>query len=83
MEDTASAWERHRGSGIAAQVSPPAMLPSPVLALLHDLVAARSPSREEGPSADVLEGWLVPACARVGGDFVRADRNIEIGRAHV
>ncbi len=52
------------------------MLPSPVLALLHDLVAARSPSREEGPSADVLEGWLVPACARVGGDFVRADRNI-------
>ena len=49
---------------------------SPVLSLLHDLVAAKSPSREEGPAADVLEGWLRAACARVGGDVLRIDRNV-------
>jgi hypothetical protein len=49
---------------------------SPVLSLLHDLVAAKSPSREEGPAADVLEGWLRASCARVGGDVLRNDRNV-------
>jgi acetylornithine deacetylase len=39
-------------------------------ALLHDLVAARSPSREEGPAVEVLEAW--------GRGFspLRRDRNL-------
>ncbi len=52
------------------------MNPSPVVALLHDLVSARSPSREEGPSADVLEAWLQSARARIGGEVIREDRNV-------
>jgi acetylornithine deacetylase len=44
----------------------------PVVALLSDLVAARSPSREEGPAADVLEAWLRARSL----DVVRADRNV-------
>lgn len=45
------------------------------LPLLRDLVAARSPSREEGPAADVLEAWL-----RGKGEVVRADRNLALVR---
>jgi acetylornithine deacetylase len=43
-------------------------------ALLHALVAARSPSREEGPAVEVMEAWLrahVPAATPI-----RADRNL-------
>lgn len=39
--------------------------------LLRDLVAARSPSREEGPAVDVLERWL-RGCA----SLQRVDRNL-------
>jgi acetylornithine deacetylase len=44
-----------------------------MLRLLTDLVAARSPSREEGPAVDVMEAWLR---ANTDGDVVRADRNL-------
>ncbi|MFZ5481523.1 MAG: M20/M25/M40 family metallo-hydrolase [Myxococcota bacterium] len=42
------------------------------LELLHDLVAAPSPSRSEGPATDVLEAWL----AERRHDYVRRDRNV-------
>jgi len=46
-----------------------------VLRLLADLVAARSPSREEGPAADVIEAWC-----RGKGDVLRVDRNVAMQR---
>lgn len=45
------------------------------IALLRDLVAAKSPSREEGPAVEVLEKWLAGR-----GDVVRNDRNIALIR---
>lgn len=48
---------------------------APVLRLLSDLVAARSPSREEGPAADVVEAWC-----RGQGDLLRIDRNVAMQR---
>lgn len=39
--------------------------------LLTSLVKARSPSKEEGPAADVIEGWL-----RGKGDVVRSGHNV-------
>lgn len=44
-----------------------------MLPLLRDLVAARSPSREEGPAVEVMEAWLR---AHTRGEIVRADRNL-------
>lgn len=46
-----------------------------VLPLLADLVAARSPSREEGPAVEVLEAWC-----RGRGDLLRRDRNLAMIR---
>jgi acetylornithine deacetylase len=43
-------------------------------ALLRDLVAARSPSREEGPAVDVMEAWL--RANAPGTAVIRADRNL-------
>ncbi len=48
--------------------------PAPVLQLLEALVAARSPSREEGPCADVLQAWL----SDHGCEVVRTDRNLVV-----
>ncbi len=50
-----------------------AALRSP-LPLLTSLVAARSPSREEGPCVDVLEQWLRERKL----DVIRADRNLMV-----
>lgn len=46
-----------------------------VVALLRDLVAARSPSREEGPAADLVEAWL-----QGKGEVLRRDRNVALIR---
>lgn len=46
------------------------------LALLTDLVAARSPSREEGPAVDVLEAWWRARMFHVE----RVDRNLAVVR---
>lgn len=45
------------------------------LPLLRELVAARSPSREEGPAVAVLEAWC-----RGRGEVLRADRNLAMVR---
>ncbi|MDP2317603.1 MAG: M20/M25/M40 family metallo-hydrolase [Pseudomonadota bacterium] len=44
------------------------------VALLHDLVAARSPSREEGPAVEVMEAWL--RARAPDAERIRADRNL-------
>lgn len=44
------------------------------LPLLEALVAARSPSREEGPCVDVLEAWLTEHACRPD----RSDRNLVV-----
>lgn len=53
---------------------PSAALTLSPLPLLEALVAARSPSREEGPCVDVLEAWL----AAHGSPAVRTDRNLVV-----
>lgn len=45
-----------------------------VTPLLHALVAARSPSREEGPAVAVMEAWL--RANAHGADLLRSDRNL-------
>ena len=49
---------------------------SAAIALLTDLVAARSPSREEGPAVDVLEAWWRAHMFHVE----RVDRNLAVVR---
>ncbi|MDP2306116.1 MAG: M20/M25/M40 family metallo-hydrolase [Pseudomonadota bacterium] len=44
------------------------------VALLRDLVAARSPSREEGPAVEVMEAWL--RANAPGAERIRVDRNL-------
>ncbi len=46
----------------------------PTVTLLHSLVAARSPSREEGPAVEVMERWL--RTFTPDASIVRADRNL-------
>ena len=46
---------------------------SDLVALLSDLVAARSPSREEGPAVAVMEAWLA---AHSPATRLRVDRNL-------
>ena len=47
-----------------------------VVSLLADLVAARSPSREEGPAADVIAAWC-----HGKGDILRAGHNVAMIRS--